>query len=211
MYITVIALIKIHRAKVSTLNHTNIMVNLSHELCKELNNTIMIKFKIILFVLFLLPLNALSSTDPFASSGLTNVIAINNTIAGVVWDFQMTLIAGGSVISDPNPTDNKFYAPTVLFFNGANGNLIKKMTFFGDDCPYSPVSLVANGATIKMIVQVLPMTTNSINSGGSLPTTNYPSCRYTDSVTTLQEIRNLKTGELIKQITLQNYRTAIFP
>lgn len=80
------------------------------------------------------------------------------------------------------------------------------MTFFADDCPYSPVSLAATKTTISMIVQVLPITTNT-SVGGS--TSSYSTCPYTDSVTTLQEIRNLKTGALIKRITLGNYRTAI--
>ena len=192
----------------STLNHIKIMVNLSHELSKGLDNTIMIKLKrTFLALFFLLPLNALSKPlDPIKSSELTNVIAIKGTIAGVVWDLQMPLFSVGG-ISDPNPTDNKFYAPTVLFFNRANGKIIKKMTFFSDACPYSPVSLTATETTITMITQILPVRTTNSSVGGSTPS-SYSTCPYTESVTTLQETRNLKTGALIKAIELGNYRTA---
>lgn len=69
----------------------------------------------ILALFFLLPLNAFSSPPNILSSELTNVIAINNTIAGVVWDLKASLLAFEVVIQDPNPNDNKFYAPTVLF------------------------------------------------------------------------------------------------
>ncbi len=187
------------------------MANSSNILIKRLDNTIMIKLKrTLLALIFLLPLSALSTPDPFTSSELTNIIAIKDTIAGVVWDVQMPLISGG-VITDPNPTDNKFYAPTVLFFKSANGNIIKKMTFFADDCPYSPVSLAATQTTITMTTQILPITiTNTTNDGGGV-STPYSNCPYTDSVTTLKEIRNLKTGALIKQTRLGNYRTAILP
>lgn len=162
----------------------------------------------ILALFFLLPLNALSSPDPFASSELTNVIVIKGTIAGVVWDFQNQAMSLGGGIPDPNPADNKFYSPTVLFFKSANGNIIKKMTFFSDDCPYSPVSLTATETTITMIAQILPIPTTNTIVGGSTPS-SYSTCPHTDSITTLQEIRNLNTGMLIKRITLGNYRTAI--
>jgi hypothetical protein len=167
----------------------------------------MIKLKrTFLAVFFLLPLNALSSPlDPFASSELTNVIAIKDNIAGVVWDLQIPLLIGGG-IPDSNPNDNKFYAPTVLFFNRANGNIIKKMTFFSDTCAYSPVSLTTTETTITMITQIIPISTTNTSVGGSTPSI-YSTCPYTDSVTTLQEIRNLKTGALIKRIKLGNYRT----
>ena len=185
------------------------MVNLSLKLSKGSDNTIMIKLKkTFLALFFLLPLNALSSQDPFTSSELTNVIVIKSTIAGVVWDFQMPAMLPGFGIPDPNPTDNKFYKPTVLFFNRTNGNIIKKMTFFSDDCPYSPVSLTATETTITMITQILPISTTNSSVGGSTPS-SYSTCPYTDSITTLQEIRNLNTGTLIKRITLGNYRTAI--
>jgi hypothetical protein len=181
--------------------------------------------RLILALLFLIPLNALSSPIspsgfPF-SSELSNIIDIKGNVAGVAWDsktiscMQGILVDGVDIpnfpCTDPYPNDNKFYAPTVLIFSGATGKVIKKIEFFGTDCPYNPVSLTINEGKIFLTVQTIPALTPPPITPPGLTSNDYPTCAYSDRVVTLREVRRLNTGALIKRITLEDYRTIVHP
>jgi hypothetical protein len=147
---------------------------------------------------------------------LTHFIESGDFVAAVSWDHKTTCLPplstliGIPVIDNcPDADGTKFYSPTVLIFYKETGAILKAITFFNEECPYEPVALSVNGNELTMTVKIL--------AGGDVLTAGGPSkypydnCQYSDQDTTIRETRNAGTGELIKQVALQDHRSFDFP
>jgi len=185
------------------------------------------KIKLIFAALFLT--YSISAFANEHSKGLTHFVESRNIVAAVSWDnknacsFGLSTVIttvdanagagiGGDIISNcPDSNENKFYSPTAFIFKNKTGELKRTIQFFGEECPYEPIALSVKGKKITMTVQLLTSSSLVFGVGSDLFTDNYPDCQYPGEITTIRETRNIKTGELIKKIVLQNHRVNDLP
>lgn len=122
-------------------------------------------------------------------------------IAAFIWEDKCSVIIvadSGIECVSVDEQRHKFYSPTVLIYSGKTGDIINYIEFFDEICPYSPVSI-----TTRKNIIILTVRADGSNIVGDLRTDSYPDCQYNNAI--LTETRNLKTGKLIKQITLQDF------
>lgn len=161
---------------------------------------------------------------------LIHFVESRNIVAAVSWDNKNACVYGLTssitsldaapapvdIISNcPDPDGNKFYSPTALVFKKKTGEILRAIKFFNEECPYKPVALSIKGNKLTMTAQVQAVSNALILMGTGLGEDifgdKYENCQYPDEVTTVRETRNLKTGELIKQIVLQDHRAFDLP
>ena len=170
-------------------------------------------------------INALADDN---TGDLTHFVESRNIVAAVSWDRKSICnmengdLDLGADILCPDSNGNKFYSPTALIFKSKTGELKKSIKFFNEECPFKPTALSIKGNKLTMTAQVqvplnslmmVPLTTLEGTPLTEPPPFGayYENCQYPEEVTTIRETRNLRTGELIKQIELQDHRTFDLP